>query len=167
MLSQPTFYHLAVRDIVLFAAVFLAWQYVAPYSIGTGAVADFTGVALGAALALCAHLTHEWGHVIGGLAGRSTMRPGKSITTRSLFVYSSTANSRRQFMLMSFSGFLATAIVVGFCFLVLPADFLASRVARGYSLIQVFLALVIEMPLVVWALLGKSLPPVDRATASD
>lgn len=165
MSSQPTFSQLALRDVAIFTATVAAWHYLAVYSVGTGAVADFIGVGVGALIALCSHLLHEWGHVIGGFAGRSAMRPGTSLKSLSLFVYSSKGNSKRQFMLMSVCGFIATAIVVVFCFFVLPDEYLASRVARGYSLIQVFLAVVIELPLVAWALFGKTLPPVDKATA--
>jgi hypothetical protein len=153
-----------MRDAAVFGATFLAWHYLAAYSQGAGAQADFIGVAVGAMLALCSHLLHEWGHVIGGMIGGSKMQPGKSMKSLSLFVYSSTGNSKRQFMIMSVCGFIATGLMVAFFFLVLPDDYLASRVARGYSLIQVFLAVVIELPLVFWALVGKSLPPVDRAT---
>lgn len=161
-MSQPTFSQLALRDAAVLGAALLAWHYLAGYSQGTGALADFIGVAVGAMLALCAHLLHEWGHVIGGLIGRSKMQPGQSMKSLSLFVYSSTGNSKKQFMLMSFCGFAATGLIVLFSFSVLPDDYLASRVVRGYSLIQVFLALVLELPLVFWALFGKSLPPVDR-----
>lgn len=166
MSSRPTFMQLAARDSAIVAVTVLLWFYLAPWSTGSGALGDFTGVVTGAALALCAHLVHEWGHVLGGLAGRSRMQPGVSLKTLSLFVYSSTGNSRRQFMLMSFSGFAATALVVWFCYGLLPDDRLATRIARGYSMVQVFLALVIELPLVIWALLGKSLPPIDKVAAS-
>lgn len=165
MSKTPTFYHLALRDVAVFAATVLVWHYAAAYSQGSGALSDFAGVAVGALVALCSHLLHEWGHVVGGLAGRSVMQPGKSPKSLSLFVYSSKGNSKKQFMLMSVCGFIATGIVVLVCFFVLPDDYLASRVARGYSLIQVALAVVLEFPLVAWALFGKNLPPVDKATA--
>jgi len=162
MPSRPTFIQLAARDSVIVATTALMWHYLAPYSIGAGAVADFAGVVTGAALALCAHLAHEWGHIFGGWIGKSQMQPGVSLKTLSLFLYSSSGNSRRQFMLMSFSGFLATALGVGFFYGVLPDDALATRIARGYSTVQVLLALVLELPLVIWALLAKSLPPIDK-----
>jgi len=167
MSMSSSFFNLALRDVTVFAVALLVWHYFAGYSQGTGALSDFAGVAVGALVALCAHLLHEWGHVVGGMAGRSVMQPGKSMKSLSLFVYSSKANSKKQFMLMSVCGFFATGIVVLFCFFVLPDDYLASRMARGYSLIQVLLAVVLEFPLVAWALVGKSLPPVDKATGSD
>jgi len=164
MSKSTTFYHLALRDAVILAATLLIWHYAAVYSQGTGALADFTGVAVGAMVALCSHLLHEWGHIVGGLAGRSVMQPGKSIKSLSLFSYSSKSNSKKQFLLMSVCGFIATGIMVLFCFFVLPDDHLASHIARGYSLIQVALAVVLEFPLVAWALFGKGLPPVDKIT---
>jgi hypothetical protein len=166
MSMSPSFFNLALRDTAVFAVTFLVWHYFAGYSQGAGALADFSGVAIGAMVALCAHLLHEWGHVVGGMAGRSVMQPGKSMKSLSLFVYSSKGNSKKQFMLMSICGFIATGIVVLVSFFVLPDDYLASHVARGYSLIQVLLAVVLEFPLVAWALVGKSLPPIDKATGS-
>jgi len=146
MSKSLTFYHFALRDILIFVMTILVWHYAAAFSQGSGALADFAGIAVGAMVALCSHLSHEWGHIIGGLAGRSAMQPGTSLKSLSLFVYSSKSNSKKQFLLMSACGFLA------------------SHVARGYSLIQVALAVVLEFPLVVWALFGKGLPPVDKVS---
>jgi hypothetical protein len=164
MSKSLTFYHFALRDILIFVMTILVWHYAAAFSQGSGALADFAGIAVGAMVALCSHLSHEWGHIIGGLAGRSAMQPGTSLKSLSLFVYSSKSNSKKQFLLMSACGFLATGAMVLLSFFVLPDDYLASHVARGYSLIQVALAVVLEFPLVVWALFGKGLPPVDKVS---
>ena len=62
---------------------------------------------------------------------------------------------------MSLGGFIATAMLVWFSYTQLADDQFASRIVRGYSLVQVFLALVLELPLVVWAIVAKELPPLD------
>lgn len=165
MQSQPNFVFFAVRDGLLFVLAYLLWIVFARYSAGSGAIADFTGLLVGAFVALIAHLLHEWGHLLGALAAGSVMSPGKKFTSLFLFVYSSTANSKQQFLLMSMSGFVMTAVVAWIAFAGLPDDYLATHVVRGFSLIQVFLGVVIEMPLLVWALLGKQLPPIDKISA--
>ena len=155
------FKQLALRDLLFYLLLFLLWQWLAPKSAQPGLMGDFVGVALGGLLALAFYLFHEWGHVLGGLIGRSHMSAAESPRAISLFIYHSNGNSKLQFMLMSFMGFAATALVVWFSYTQLADEQFASRIARGFSLVQVFLALVLELPLVVWALVGKELPPID------
>ncbi|MGI9287916.1 MAG: hypothetical protein ACR2P1_21200 [Pseudomonadales bacterium] len=156
------FFNFVVRDILFFALVYLLWQWLAPLSAEQGLLADFVGVALGGLVALSFHLVHEWGHVAGGLLSHSKMTVAPSMQALSLMTYHSTGNSKAQFMLMSVLGFAATGLVVWFSYTQLPDGLFASRIARGFSLVQVFLAIVIELPLVAWALFGKSLPPLDK-----
>lgn len=164
-MKPVTFSKLALRDALLVAAALLAWWLLSHYSAGSGAVSDFAGVVLGAGLGFCAHTAHEWGHVVGGFLSRSVMRPGSSMTSFSNFVYDSKQNSRPQFLLMSIMGFIPTGIAVWLFFSHLPAGELATHVARGIVLFLVFLGVVLELPLVIWALVRKDLPPVDRAPA--
>ena len=125
---------------------------------------DFTGLLLGAFACLCAHLVHEWGHLLGGLATGSDMEPGKKgWRSLSLFIFNSTSNSKSQFMVMSAAGFAATGLVVWFAFTQVPVEYLASRMLRGFAVLQVVLAVVLEIPLVIWALVGKKLPPIDKS----
>ena len=155
------FYKLATRDLISFVLLLVLWQWLAPLSAEQGLMGDFIGVSLGGLMALAFYLTHEWGHVLGGILGRSHMSAASDPKAISLFIYHSEGNSKPQFMLMSFGGFLATACLVWFSYTLLPADLFASRIAQGFSLVQVFLALVLEMPLVIWALFAKKLPPID------
>ena len=156
------FFKLAARDIAFFAVVYLLWQWLAPLSAEQSLLGDFTGVALGGLVALSFHLAHEWGHVAGGLLSRSQMTVAPDMQALSLMTYHSTGNSKAQFMVMSVLGFAATGLVVWFSYTQLPDGLFASRIARGFSLVQVFLAVVLELPLVAWALFGKSLPPLDK-----
>ncbi len=156
------FYSLALRDALFYLLLTLLWYWLARLSADSGLMADFIGVALGGLTALAFYLFHEWGHVLGGLLSRSRMTAANSLKAITLFVYQTSGNTRGQFLLMSFMGFAATALLVWFSYTQLPDQYLASRIARGFTLVQVFLAVVIELPLVVWALLGKSLPPIDQ-----
>ena len=133
-----------------------------PVSAGAGPLADFAGVVLGFGLGFWAHTAHEWGHIAGGKLGRSVMRSGASLTSFSNFIYDSKRNSRPQFLLMSLMGFIPTGIAVWLYFSFLPEGELATHVARGAVLFLVLLGVVLELPLVIWALVRKDLPPVDR-----
>lgn len=161
-MQNLTYWHFAARDAAVILATYIVWTMFSHHTVGSGALADFTGIAIGGLLAISLHLVHEWGHCLGGFAGRSKMIPGDNMRSAFIFVFNSTENDKKQFLLMSFSGFLGTALVVWFSFYVLPDDQLASRIARGFAVLQVVLAIVIEVPLVVWALVGKGLPPIDK-----
>ncbi|MFT5033452.1 MAG: hypothetical protein ACI9OO_001384 [Bacteroidia bacterium] len=165
MTKSIGFSQLALRDAVLASVAVLAWWLLSPYSAGYGAWSDFAGVVLGAGLGFCAYIAHEWGHIVGGFLSRSVMRPGSSMTSFSNFVYDSRQNSRPQFLFMSLLGFIPTGIAVWLFYRYLPEGELATDVARGIVLFLVLLGVVLELPLVIWALVRKDLPPIDRATS--
>lgn len=152
---------LLMRDVALSLLAFVAWYSFSHHTAGSGYLADFLGVVLGIGLAFIAQSAHEWGHIVGGLVGRSTMAPGTSLSSFSNFTYDSKANNKPQFLLMSFAGFAMTALMVFLFFNYLPAGELATRVAQGGLLFLVALGVVIELPLVIWALVAKGLPPID------
>ena len=155
------FYKLAIRDLSFIVILFLAWQWLSPWLMDDSLMADFIGVLLGGLTALSFHLIHEWGHIAGGFIGGSDMSAAVKKNAISLFTYQASNNNRNQFLLMSLGGFIATALLVWFSYTQLADDQFASRIVRGYSLVQVFLALVLEMPLVAWAIVAKELPPLD------
>ena len=161
-MQEVGFSKLGLRDAGLATLAILAWWLFSDYSAGTGPVADFSGVVLGAGLVFCAHSAHEWGHILGAKLGGSVMRSGSSLGSFSNFVYDSKQNNRPQFLLMSIMGFIPTGIAVWLFYTRLPGAELASDVARGGVLVLVALGLFLELPLVIWALVRKDLPPVDR-----
>jgi hypothetical protein len=72
-----------------------------------------------------------------------------------------------QFLVMSFSGFAATALVVWAYHVHLPDGLLATRVARGASLVLAFLTLVLEFPLVLLALRTRAVPGLAAVPIQD
>ncbi len=155
---------LAVRDALLIALAAALWTWAGPLSAGTGMVSDFAGLLVGLSLAASAYLLHEWGHLLGGLAARSRVHAPERRTSISLFRFDSRRNSRRQFLVMSFSGFAVTGIVLWVAYALLPDEQLASRVARGGVLVLTFLTVFVEFPLVLWSLVSSTLPPVETFT---
>ncbi|MDJ0866519.1 MAG: hypothetical protein QNK03_10455 [Myxococcota bacterium] len=156
------FWKLALRDTVILSAVVALWIALAERSGGSGPLADLLGVALGLGVGACAFLLHEWGHLLGGLALRSDVRAPASLGSVYLFSFDSKTNSRRQFLVMSFSGFAVTAAAITFAYGVLPDALLASRVARGAIVFLTSLTVFLEVPIVIVSLLRRSaLPPVE------
>jgi hypothetical protein len=157
------FAKLLARHLVVFGAAALLSPWATHHSTGTGAVSDFAGFVLGVLLGACAFLLHEWGHLLGAFATRSVVTPSASL--RSHFHFDSRANSRRQFLVMSATGFVATGVALWVAYGVLPSELLATRVARGAVMFLAFLGVVLELPLVLHALVSGRVPPVDGLAA--
>jgi hypothetical protein len=156
---------LAARDGAIAAAAALAWWLAAPLSADPGALGDLSGVLVGLAFGAGAYLLHEWGHLLGALASGSAVRPAASLLSPFVFAFDSRRSSRRQFLIMSFAGFAGTAAALWFAYALLPGDLLASRVARGTVLFLALLGVVLEVPLVVYSLLSRRVPPLGGAGA--
>jgi hypothetical protein len=152
---------LFARDLAIVATIAVLWRLGAGFSAGDGAIADLAGLLLGAALGACALPLHEWGHFLGGLASGSTMRPAESLRKLFAFSFSSQLNSQRQFLAMSIGGWAGTAAAVWVAYGLLPSELLASRVARGMTLLSVLLVVVNEVPLLVRAFWTGRIPPVE------
>jgi hypothetical protein len=157
-MSFPRF---ALRDALVIAAMLGIWIYASPVSAGEGPVADLLGVVAGAGIGLSVYLLHEWGHLLGALGTGSVVHPGQTPGSRYLFSFDSRRNDRRQFLVMSAGGFVVTGLAMWIVYAALPGDLFATRVARGAVSFLAFLAIFVEFPLVVWALVRSDLPPVD------
>jgi hypothetical protein len=163
--SQSTYAKHFARDLAIVAAVVALWIYGAGLSAGDGIVADLSGLLLGVALGACALPLHEWGHFVGARASRSAMRPAENLRKVFAFSFDSRSNSQRQFLAMTFGGWLGTAPAVWIAYGLLPSELLATRVARGMTLLSVLLVVVTEVPLLVRALWTGRIPPVETVAA--
>jgi hypothetical protein len=150
-----------VRDLGIVSGAAALWWLLADRSAGTGPVADFTGVLVGLAVGLCPFVLHEWGHLLGALATRSSVQPPTKLATPYLFSFDSKQNSRKQFLAMSFAGWAVSIAVAWAIYAVLPDDLLATRVARGVVVLAIGLVVVIEIPLVLYSLVTGRVPPVE------
>lgn len=155
------FAKMAVRDGAIVLAAWLAWGGGAHRTVGVGPVADALGVLLGLLVGACAFVSHEWGHFLGARVAGAVVHAPRGIGSVYLFSFDSRRNSRRQFLFMSFGGFVITGVAVWVTQALLPDGLLATRVARGAILVLASLTVVFEIPLVLWAVLVGSLPPVE------
>jgi hypothetical protein len=156
---------LFARDLAIVAAVATLWTFGAGLSVGDGAAADLSGLLLGVALGACALPLHDWGHFVGALASGSAMRPAESLRKVFAFSFASRRNSQRQFLAMTFGGWAGTAAAVWIAYGLLPPELLASRVARGMTLLSVLLVVATEVPLLARALWTGRIPPVETVSA--
>ena len=159
---MPMFVKLFVRDLVIVGLTVLVWQLAASASTDPGLRGDVAGVLAGVTIGVCGYLLHEWGHLLGALAAGSAVRPGRSLASGFLFSFDAHRNTRRQFIALSLGGWTATAVVLWAVYALLPDGLFAARVARGFVAANVLLVVLIEIPLVIYALLTGHVPPVEN-----
>lgn len=147
-----------LRDGVIAAVALLGWMLLAPASAGTGWIADLTGWIAGLLATACAYLAHEWSHYLGALATGSRVPLSERLSSPFLFRFEAETNGLLQFVVMSLSGFAATAIAVWLVYAWLPDALLATRVARGGALFLALLGIVLELPLLLYGLLTGGVP---------
>ena len=149
------------RDLGIIAVVAVLWFWFAGASAGEGLLPDLVGLILGLGFGISVFLLHEWGHLLGALATGSAVQAPERLNSTYLFSFDSKRNSRRQFLIMSFSGFVVTGLAVWCALGPLDEPLQAARVARGMIAFLASLTLFIEFPLVIWSVLASSLPPVE------
>ncbi len=151
--TECVMFRFAVRDGALLLLVLSFWflattigALALPAAIGAGFVA---------------FQLHEWGHWLGARAAGAMVTPASSLLSPFLFNFDSTANSRYQFLAMSWPGFVATAIFLAVFQWWLPPTHPATTLTQqiGWGLASV--TIVIEVPLALWTLAGGRIPPVS------
>ena len=117
-------------------------------------------VCLGVGLGLTAYLFHEWAHWLGATVVNAKIDSPNFILSPFLFSFDSEANSTRQFIHMTWPGFLATAIYISAYSLFLP-DTLWGQIAWWMAVALTLATIIIEGPLALWVVLREDLPPVE------
>ena len=153
---------LLARDLGIAGVAGLLWKLAATASAGQGPLGDLAGVVAGFGTGVCIFVIHEWGHLLGAFATGSTVTPAQTLASAFLFSFDSRSNSRQQFLVMSFGGWIASGLAAAVAYTLLSPDLFAARVARGVVALNVVLIVVIEVPLVVWALVTGRVPPVEN-----
>lgn len=100
----------------------------------------------GLLLPLCGYLVHEWGHLLGCVLGRSVVHLPPTPMALLLFRFDTGRNSRRQFLLMFWGGFVASVAIVALYASVLDARYLADRIALWLTALGVLATFVLEIP---------------------
>jgi len=155
---MPMLQRYLTRDLVIIALTAVLWWLLAARSAGTGFGADFSGWVVGALLFFCAHIVHEWGHYLGAVLTGSRVGIHRKLTSPFFFRFEAEGNSLKQFIAMSFGGFLATGATIAFYYLGLPDEYLASRIGRGGALFGAFLGVTLELPLLLTGIFQGQVP---------
>jgi hypothetical protein len=151
------FRRFVIRDTAILLATILAWWGSLAAEPGS-TLASTLSITAGAGAAICAFNLHEWAHVVGAHLSHSVYVPAKRIYSPFLFSYDDEHNSRGQFLVMSLSGFAATAAFVAAFLLWMPQDQQAGRIALRAALVLAALTVIFEFPIFFKALLGKKVP---------
>ena len=162
------FAKLLLRDLGISLAVLVAWRFGWPHAASGGPLADVLGVALGFGAGAVAFLGHEWGHLAGAFATRSSVRAPATLASAFLFSFDSKRNSQAQFAVMSLSGFAVTGVALYVAYGVLPDGDFAVRVLRGIVVFSAGLTLLLEVPLLTISLArGAILAQAEVFPAAD
>ncbi len=144
-----------IRDVLVVIAAIIA---LATLQNGTAAQQVFVGVVVG----VCAYLFHEWAHWLGAWLVDATVVKPDRIFSPFLFSFDSRANTYAQFLAMTWPGFLATATYMACFYFLLPwQQSLWAMVALILGAMLAFATVVIEGPILLYALWKRSVPPVE------
>lgn len=150
---------IAVRDLFLLLATLGVWT-IEPTTRYTSAdpAGTVMQIAAGVMAGLCAVAAHEWGHYLGARAAGAVVYPARRVTAVFMFGFDRERNGRREFMAMSYGGFVASAVMIVLFVTRLPLDALSGQVAMGFVAVGVLLTATLELP-VAWRVAhGAELP---------
>jgi hypothetical protein len=153
---------MALRDALLLALALAAWVAVAALDPALSPWLTI-GVAIVAVVltSLAIYLVHEWGHLIGAWLGGATVEVADRPTAVFLFRFDTGRSSRREFLAMSYGGFVASVLSVALLLVVLPFDGaagVAGKVAIGLAVLGVFTTFALEGPTAWRVARGGPLP---------
>ena len=151
------FRRFVIRDVTILLGTIVVWWLSSIVEPKTS-LASGLSIAAGVGAAVCAYNLHEWGHLIGAHLSHSVYVPAKRVISPFLFSYDAEHNTRGQFVWMSLAGFLATALFLAAFLLWMPQDQQAGRIALRAAILLAGLTVVIEFPIFVRALFGRTLP---------
>ncbi len=147
----------ALRDTLVAAAALIAF---ALDDERRGAGMESVAVSIVCALlgSWTAFAAHEWGHLLGAKARGAVVYPTDRILTVFLFRFDTVRNDARQFLAMSYGGFLASAFVLVGALTALPLDRLSGRLTLGVILLGIAATVATEFPVAWRVARGAPLP---------
>lgn len=138
--------HMLLRDLALIALCVVLLQFSHRLDAMDHVLSWPVAVLSGLLLAVAGYILHEWGHLISAELAGSVMHYPRSIFAVLLFRYDTARNDRRQFLWMSYGGFIASAIVVPLYYLLLDPAHRADLVALVLTTLGVIAIFIIEVP---------------------
>ena len=145
---------LIARDALLLGVTVALWNF----TMHANQAPVFLSITTGLMTVVMGYLAHEWGHLLGALAGGSVVHLPPTPAAVFLFRFDTARNSSRQFLWMSAGGFISSAIIVAFLIVVLPRGLLASHIALGLTVLGVIATFILEVPSAWKVLRGGAMP---------
>ena len=146
---------LARDGAVLGATVALLWL---ERGVVEGWEAHLLAIAAGVLVAVSGFLAHEWGHLLGAVVSGGSVRAPERLVSVFLFAFDTARSTRRQFLMMSYGGYLGTALSLVVIAVVVDPTRLSGLVAWGLVAVGVLATLALEIPTTVRVARGGALP---------
>jgi hypothetical protein len=164
---QP-FVRFAVRDAV-FLAITAGLVALDAIHGDRGTVGLAVGVLTGLLVPYTGFLVHEWGHLAGTLLSGGRAHPPQSLATFFLFFFDVETSTRRQFLAMSYGGYLATLGVVAALACWIDPSRTSGQLTLVLSVIGIGVTLAREVPTTWRVARGGPLPTggVYRGTPAE
>jgi hypothetical protein len=150
----------ALRDALLvLASAGLWWLDALARAQGQGGVAA-VALAIAAALSAvgCGFLLHEWGHLAGALASGARVEFPDQLASLYLFRFDVAHNDRRQFLTMSYGGYLGSLVAAALLVMLLPTAALSGKIGLVLTAIGFVAGFAAELPITLRVLRGGPLP---------
>lgn len=162
------FVRFAVRDAVLLAITLAVVALDARFG-DRGAPGVTAGVLAGLLVPYAGFLVHEWGHLAGTLLSGGRAHAPASLATFFLFFFDVEASTRRQFLWMSYGGYLATLGVIALLAAWIDPSRTSGLVALVLSVIGIGVTFARELPTTWRVARGGPLPTggVYRGTPAE
>ena len=147
---------LGVRDAVIVALTVAVWLFTdgRPEAVTPWWLSVIAGLLLG----VTGFLLHEWGHLLGARISGGRALPARSLRSVFLFAFDVQRSSPRQFLAMSYGGYIASVLGLGVVLALVSLDRLSGQVALGFTGFGLLVTAVLEIPTTVRVLRGRDLP---------
>lgn len=149
---------LAVRDVAIAALLIGIWTVEPRFTPTDGALFWLLSVLAGLGYAVMGFLLHEWGHLAGSKLSGSVVHPAPTLTDPLLFHFDTSVNDRRQFLWLSFGGYLVSAAWLTFTLATVDTSRWSGRIGIGFVAVGVLGTIVAEVPTTVRVWRGAPLP---------
>jgi hypothetical protein len=146
--DTKAFRRFLARDLVLVGAAIgtVCWDARLLDAHATNRLALAVGVAAGVLFALASFLAHEWGHWLGAVLTGGIVHPPKALTSFFLFFFDTGKSTRRQFLAMSYGGYLATLGALGLLAAWVRSDTPSGRTALLLAGVGMTITAALEIP---------------------
>jgi hypothetical protein len=138
---------LAVRDALVVALTAYGLHFDATLHGTSGVFPTVVAIVTGFLVLTSGFYVHEWGHYLAARAAGARPVPARSSFSIFLFELDEQACTRKQWLTMSFGGYVASIVGLGIIVAVIDLHALSGQVALGLTSLGVLATFVLEIPI--------------------